>query len=169
MDTQPLFFALAIAGLAVGIGLIARWFFGRSMRALPYTRVERLYRPTEPSFPGQLLERVLGDGYYVLSKVNLVNLIQPRAGLSNRQYAAALESVYDKKVDFAVCDLRSREIVGVIEVEKAAFGRRLQKRSDKFLSAALGAAGIPVARVRARKSYAIEEVRQEIMSALVLA
>ncbi len=169
MDTQPLLLTLAIAGLALGAGLVARWFYGRWSRPLPYTRVERLYRPTEPSFPGQLLERVLGDGYYVLSKVNLVNLIQPRAGLSNRQYAAALEGVYDRKVDFAVCDQRSREIVGVIEVEQAAFGHRLQKRGDKFLSAALAAAGIPVARVRARKSYAIEEVRQEIMSALVLA
>ena len=39
--------------------------------------------------------------------------------------------------------------------------------SALFLAAALSAAGIPIARVRARKAYALHEVRQEILSALV--
>ena len=163
MDSHLLFYAVT---LAVAAGFVTRLLLARD-RILPYRRVERLSRPADPSFSGMIIERALGDDYYVLSKVNLVNLIQPREGLSNKQHAAALESVFDKQVDFAVCDQHSREIVGVIEVEK---NRRVPKpwaRRDKFLAAALSAAGIPIARVRPRKAYALDEVRQEILSALV--
>ena len=167
MDALQLFLTLAIPVFALIVGLLARRFALRGAKAMPYERVERLSRPIEPSFPGLLLERVLGAEYYILSKVNLANVIQPREDLSHKAYTAALECVIDKQVDFAVCNLRSSEIVGVIEVDNARYGHKPRKRRNAFLAAALSAAGIPLAHVRARKAYALEDVRREIMAALV--
>ena len=165
MDSLQSFPALAIVGLALLVGLVARLFVARRPSALPYERAGRLSVPGEPSFLGAFLQEVLGNQYCILDKVCLADVIEPRHGLSYAERTAALDRMVNKHVDFAVCDLATREIVGVIELDDECSALKSRKRGDAFLLAALDAAGVPLACLRARTAYAPDEVRREVLGA----
>lgn len=169
MDSPHLISALAVCGLLIFAGLIARLFFARRPRALPYERAGRLSVPAEPSFLSAFLQEVLGQQYCILGNVCLADVIAPCGDLPYPERTAALDRVLNKQVDFAVCDPETREIVGVIELDDAAPARVARKRGDAFLLAALEAAGIPLACLRAQTPYAPEEVRQRVMDAFASA
>jgi Protein of unknown function (DUF2726) len=169
MDSQQLSLAVAILGFVIVLGLIARFRASRGTRPLPYERAGRLSAPAEPSFLGSLLEQVLDNKYCILGKVCLADVIEPRRHLSYTERTAALDRVVHKQVDFAVCDVETREIVGVIELDDECSARKSRKRGDAFLLAALAAAGVPIACLRAQTAYAPEEMRRQVLGAFALA
>lgn len=69
-------------------------------------------------------------------------------------------------MDFALCDLRSREVVAVIELDDASHQRASVMKRDDFVNAALKAAGVPCVRVQAKRAYAPDEVRATVLSAI---
>jgi hypothetical protein len=161
MNFQQLLPLLAIVAFVVVLAAVIRLFAAKGRGAFPYERIERLFSPAERSFLG-VLEEVIGKEYVVLGKVRLADIIRPRKGLSNSERTSAQNRINSKHVDFVVCDLRTRAVVGIIELDDSSHQRASRQRRDEFLDKALAAADVPVAHVAAQKAYRPAELRSQI-------
>jgi very-short-patch-repair endonuclease len=65
-------------------------------------------------------------------------------------------------VDFAICDLRTLQVVGVIELDDSSHGQSSCRRGDDFKNKALAAAGVPIVRIPAQKAYSPSKVREKM-------
>lgn len=97
------------------------------------------------------------------------DVIKPRRGLTNSARATAQNRINSKHVDFVLCEVATRNVVCAIELDDASHDRASRKARDEFVVAALAAARVPFARIRAQKSYAPEEVRHQVLAALTSA
>ena len=151
------FILLLFAGVVVAA--IARRVKG--IEAYPYERTEKLFTAAERSFLG-VLERIFGDQHRILGKVRLADIIQPRKGLSSSARTTALNRIDRKHVDFAICDLRTLKVIGVVELDDSTHKRPDARRKDEVKDKALTAAGVPVVRIPARRGYQLADVRAEL-------
>ena len=161
MNIQQLLPLLAVVAFVVVLASVIRLVASKGRGTFPYERIERLFSPVERSFLG-VLEEVIGKEYVVLGKVRLADIIRPRKGLSNSDRASALNRITSKHVDFAVCDLRTRAVVGIIELDDSSHQRASRQRRDEFIDKALAAAEVPVVHVAAQKAYQPAELRTQI-------
>jgi hypothetical protein len=128
--------ALLIAVLFIALILLA--VLGAVLRALkgrdayPYERSDKLFSPAERSFLG-VLEQIFGNEYRILGKVRLADVIRPRKGLSNSARASAFNRISGKHVDFAICDLRTLQVVGVVELDDSR-GRKMGGKKNGVAS-----------------------------------
>jgi very-short-patch-repair endonuclease len=150
-----------VVAFIIGLALVIRLFASRGPVSLPYERTEHLFSPAERSFLG-VLEEVLEKEFCILGKVRLADIIRPRKGLSNSERTSALNRITSKHVDFAVCDLRTRAVVGVIELDDSSHQKASRQRRDEFIDKALSAAGVPIVHIAAQKGYQLAEVRSQI-------
>ncbi len=127
----------------------------------PYERIEKLFSPAERSFLG-VLEEIFGREYAILGKLRLADIIRVRKGLSNNARTAAWNRITSKHVDFALCDLGTREVIGVIELDDSSHQKTSRQRRDEFVDKALAAAGVPFVHITAQKSYTSAEVREQV-------
>ena len=151
----PIFFILIIVVVLKGI------LRGGSGRNASYERRDPLFSPAERSFLG-VLEQIVGKEYRVIGKVRMADIIRPRKGLSGSAWRSALNRITSKHVDFAVCDPRTLQVVGVIELDDSSHDRTDRQRRDKFVDAALSSAGVPLVRIPAQRAYTPAEVRQRV-------
>lgn len=165
MDLHQLFPFVAIVLVVLALAAVVTLFKSRGTGSLPYERREPLFSPAERSFLG-VLEQVFGKDYSIIGKVRLGDVIKPHKGLSNSARTSARNRIDRKHLDFVLCDPAMRNVVCVIELDDSSHERASRKERDVFLSGALKAAGVPLARFPARRSYAPEEVRQHVLVAL---
>src|ERR1700726_3045184 len=151
----PIFFVLIIA---VVIKSILR---GSSTKNYSYERRDRLFSPAERSFLG-VLEQIFGKEYRVIGKVRIADIIRPRKGLSASARTSAVNRITSKHVDFALCDLRTLQVVGVIELDDSSHSESARQRRDKFVDAALSSAGVPFVRIPAQRAYTPSEIRERV-------
>ena len=154
----PFFLILVILIVALVLNRILR---GGSGEESFYERRDRLFSPAERSFLG-VLEQILGEQYRVIGKVRIADIIRPRKGLSASARTSALNRITSKHVDFAVCDPRTLQIVGVIELDDSSHREARRQRRDEFVDAALVSAGVPLVRIPAQRAYASAEVRLRV-------
>jgi len=154
-----------IAVLAVVAAVLRSVLRGRAV-TLPYERIEWLFTPAERSFLG-VLEQIFGSDYRILGKLRLADIIRTRKGLPASERTSAFNRIVGKHVDFAVCELSTFQIIGVVE-DDSSHGGSVRQRRDEFLDAALSAAGVPVVHFRAQKAYVLAEVRQRVLQAFGL-
>jgi very-short-patch-repair endonuclease len=152
---------LALCALAV-LAVLVQWV--RGIGAPQYERVD-LFSAAERSFLG-VLERVFGDEYRVLAKVNLADIIRPRKGLSNSAWRTAMNRIDRKHVDFVLCDRQTLAVVAIIELDDSSHKRSRAKRGDETKNKALAAAGIPMVRIAAKRGYTPADVREQISGML---
>ena len=124
-------------------------------------RNDRLISPTEPSFLG-MLEQVLGKEYRIIGKVRIADIIRPQEGFSQSARTSALNRITPKYLDFAVCDPRTMQVVGVIELDDSSHDETSRQRRDKLVDAALSSAGIPLVRIPVQRAYTPAEIRLRI-------
>ena len=155
-----------IAALAVVAALLRIVLRGRAV-TLPYERIERLCTPAERSFLG-VLEQIFASEYRIFGKLRLADIICPCKGLSRSERSSAFNRIVGKPVDFAVCDLSTLEIIGVVELDDSSHGGSVRQRRDEFLDAALSAADVSVVHFRAQRAYVLAEVRQRVLQAFRL-
>ena len=161
MDLHQLFPLVGIVVVVfVLVSIIGR--FKKAGRAdYPYERIEKLFSPAERSFLG-VLEENFGRDYAILGKLRLADIIRVRKGLSNSARTAALNRITSKHVDFALCDLDTREVIGVIELDDSSHQKASRQRRDEFIDKALGAAGVPAVHITAQRSYTPAKVREQV-------
>jgi len=150
-----LLFAIIVTAAIVGL------FTASRRSGFAYNRVERLFSPAERSFLG-VLEQILGTQYRVFGKIRLADIIQTPKGLSDSSRTGAFNRICARHVDFAVCDPRTFEIIGVIELDDSSHGRESRRKRDRFVDEALTAAGLPFVRIAAQRSYVPAEIREKI-------
>jgi very-short-patch-repair endonuclease len=75
---------------------------------------------------------------------------------------SALNRITSKHVDFALCDLRTLQVVGVIELDDSSHSEDRRQRRDKFVDAALSSAGVPFVRIPAQRGYTPSEIRERV-------
>lgn len=126
-----------------------------------YERREKLFSPAERSFLG-VLDQLFENEYRVLGKIRLSDIIQPRKGLSKTAWATANNRIDRKHIDFAICDPRTLYVVGVVELDDASHSGVKRQRTDKFVDAALAAAGVPIVRIPAQRGYTPAEIRERV-------
>lgn len=124
-------------------------------------RNDRLISPTEPPFLG-MLEQVLGKEYRIIGKVRIADIIRPQEGFSQSARTSALNRITPKYLDFAVCDPRTMQVVGVIELDDSSHDETSRQRRDKLVDAALSSAGIPLVRIPVQRAYTPAEIRLRI-------
>ncbi len=155
-----------IAVLAVVAAVLRSVLRGRAV-TLPYERIEWLFTPAERSFLG-VLEQIFGSDYRILGKLRLADIIRTRKGLPASERTSAFNRIVGKHVDFAVCELSTFQIIGVVELDDSSHRGSVRQRRDEFLDAALSTAGVPVVHFRAQKAYVLAEVRQRVLQAFGL-
>ena len=128
---------------------------------ISYDRLDNLFSPAERLF-FDLLDQILANKYRVFAKVRLGDILRVRKGLSNPAWASAFNRICRKHVDFVLCDPRTFEIAGVIELDDSSHDWASSRKRDEVKNAALEAAGISVVRIRAQRSYDPADVQSKI-------
>lgn len=154
---------VAIVALILVIGLVAlaRLFRGSRAASLPYVARPSLLTPAELNFFAAL-RTAAGSDYALFAKVRLADLIQVQRGLPKPDYYRAFNWIAAKHVDFVLCDPATSKLLCAIELDDASHDRADRQRRDRFLDDALKAAGLPLLRIRAQRSYRIEELRERL-------
>lgn len=131
----------------------------------PYQKEPTLFTPAERSFLG-VLEQAVGDQFRIMGKVRLADVIRVRPGLSASARQTAFNKISAKHVDFAAFNPSDLAIQFAVELDDASHGKKSRQNRDIFLDRAMQAAGVPLIRFPARKTYSIQEVREAIASEL---
>lgn len=125
---------------------------------LPYRKRERFLSPAELSFY-RVLREAAGPEWAVCPKVRLGDLIGV-TGTSNSQ--AFRNRIERKHIDFVLCDAPTMTPRVLVELDDSSHSRPDRVERDKFVDAALNAAGLPIERFRVQRNYAIDDVRSRI-------
>lgn len=111
----------------------------------------------------RVLEKALDCRGVVNCKVGLGDLFYvPDSVGRNVAYA----KIKQKHVDFVVCDPRTLQPIFAIELDDKSHARQDRIDRDLFVNAVFKAAGLPLIRFPARRSYVVSEIQESIESFL---
>jgi hypothetical protein len=105
------------------------------------------------------LDAALGRNYRAFAQVRLAELADPTLGVHPALRRQALARVMAKSVDFVICDVLSLDPVAAIEVDDRSHLTPERQKRDAFVNAVFLEIGLPLMRVKARRSYSVEELR----------
>ena len=131
-------------------------------RVYPYGLKDAFLSPAEISF-FHVVKGVLPPGQYLISKVRLADLFYVKMPHLNR---TALNSIARKHVDLVVCDAGTMQPLLGIELDDASHLQKGSQESDEFKDQAFAAAGLPLLRVVAGRSYNPREIAEMIQRKL---
>lgn len=128
----------------------------------PFKSKTSLFTQVEKSFL-TLLEQSVGNDYKVVSRVKLVDVIDFKPGINEKNKRTALTKAKNKQLDFVLLDKQNLNIVAAIDLvnNNNKEGHKAQK--DWFVGGALESAGIPHIRMKVKAGYKSSEVRQAIL------
>lgn len=136
--------------------------------ALPYRLRDDFLSDAELSFY-RVLTAAIGNEAIVLCKVRLGDLFfVPRSDGSQGDR----NRINSKHVDFVLCDPVTMRPKCGLELDDSSHGRPDRRERDEFVEAVFAAAGLPLERVAARRTYRPAELLQLVrphMSAQVTA
>lgn len=126
----------------------------------------QLFTPVERTFL-QLIEQAAGQEFKVVCRVKLSDLVTVPAKSDKKRVADALSKASAKSLDFVLCDKSDMQPVLAIDLvhKQGADGYKAQK--DLFVSNALDMANIPLARVKVKSGYSVEEIKECIETKLI--
>jgi hypothetical protein len=159
---EPVLVLIAAAALLIAV-LLAR-LLSRTPSRWPYRKTDYLLTPAERSFYGVLRQAVDSD-LHIFAKVRLSDLLWLPRGTEKRQ--AYLNRIQSKHIDFVLCDASTTAPRLLVELDDSSHRRAFRERRDAFVDEATRAAGLPILRVPAKRSYAPEQLTQ-LISPLLL-
>lgn len=158
MPTDPTLTAILVV-LAVVVGAaflhLAKRF---KVQRLPYFAQEHLLSKGELVFY-KSLAKALPDGLAISMKTRLSDVIGCTAEGWKAGFGAKISQ---KHVDFVAFDPATSAILFVVELDDKSHDRPDRQARDAFLNAALAAAGVPIIRVIAARSYDPDDLREQI-------
>jgi Protein of unknown function (DUF2726) len=120
-----------------------------------YWRRKFLFSAAERSFY-QVLRQLI-PAHTVFAKVRFSDLLSPVKSKRARHH----RGIESKQLDFLICDATLAPVMALeFDDESPA------KTDDQLVDAALAAVDVPVVHIPARRSYALDEVRQWIFPQL---
>ena len=105
------------------------------------------------------LDAALGRNYRAFAQVRLAEIASPAESGNVRLRRRALYAVMAKSVDFVVCDVLTLDPVAAIEVDDRTHLLPERRERDALVNAVFAEIGVPLLRVKARRSYATAELR----------
>ena len=131
---------------------------------LPYRGKDCLLSKAERSFFG-VLEQAVDGKFRIFAKIRLADLLWIPGGTEKRQ--AHLNRIQSKHIDFVLCSCDFVRPLLAIELDDATHRRARRQDRDDFVEQALGAAGLPLLRVPARRTYHVGELQEAITGLVV--
>lgn len=117
----------------------------------PYRLCERILTTPEAIFL-ESLQAVLPQGYHVLTKVRLAEVLNVSYGAADRGEAHA--RVNGKHLDFVVCDGAHAPVLAVL------FGEYDDRRYREFIERVCAKVGLPLERIPAQPAYPATQMNQ---------
>jgi hypothetical protein len=157
-------FALGVLALVVGL---VRFCSLRSLRrkfadpipaAFPYLARPSLVTKNEMRFYSAL-RRAVGNQFTVALKVRLADIITCQGEAWSMGYGRLIAQ---KHIDFLLCDPATLRVVLALEVDDRSHARPERRLRDLFVDRALGAAGVPLVRVRATACYDPRDIKHAL-------
>lgn len=110
------------------------YFFNRSERKFYYT-----------------LGDILGDKYFLFSKVRILDLLYLPKYLRNSYHY--LNKIQSKHIDFIICDKQNIKPLLAIELDGSSHLRKNRIERDKFVNEIFKDAGLPILHIKVCDSY----------------
>jgi hypothetical protein len=153
------FVALALLG---GFRILAANGRGRPGS---YFRRESLFTPAERAFLG-VLEAALPAGVRVLGKVPLGEIFGVRAAGDPGERQAARNYIGRRHVDFLLVRADTLVPLAGVVLDDPARTSADRRDGEAVVDHAFRSAGLPLVRIRARRSYAAEELARKLATSL---
>lgn len=129
----------------------------------PYQKRKAIMSRNEQEFYHSLLHAA-GKTHDVFGMVRIADLLEVESGVAKRQ--SWQNRINSKHVDFVLTDRGTQEVVLAIEVDDRSHTRRDRQERDYFVDRAFAAAGLPLLRIKATRTYSPKELRAAIAEAL---
>lgn len=164
---SELFFVLVLVVLAcLIVGALVMRGRGGTADAL-YQPAKALFSPAERAFLG-VLDQAVGDEHRVFGKVRVADVVSVKHGLSNPARQSAFNRISAKHFDFVVCRADDLSLVCVVELNDRSHSSERSQSRDKFLAEVCRNINVPLLMVPARRTYSIQDVRGQFLSAIAL-
>jgi hypothetical protein len=131
-----------------------------------FKKKEQLFTPVERTFM-QLLEQAVGNEFKVICRVRLSDLVTPSAKAQKKQKTTALSKAALKYIDFVLCDKNDMQPVLAIDLVHRQGNDGYKTQKDLFVSNALDTANLPLARIKVKSGYSLEEIRDCVETKLI--
>lgn len=158
-----IFGIIFVIGVVINVLLYA--LKGRGGGFYPFEKQGALFTPEERSFLG-VLDQAIGTEYRIFGKVRLADLIKVKKGMGRKSYFQAFNRISAKHIDYVMCRADDLSIELLIELDDKSHSKASQVKRDKFVDAAVGAAGVPILHILAKRSYSVEEIAFKVQEAL---
>jgi hypothetical protein len=123
-----------------------------------------LFTPAERSFLG-VLESLYDSETRIYTKVRMADVFGVKKG---QNWQRAFNQISSKHVDFLLARASDGTPFLGIELDDSSHDEEPRKRRDAFVDAVFGTSGLPLLRVRVRRSYDPNEVCRQIEAALTI-
>jgi len=130
---------------------------------LPYRAQKRLITPSELRFLHTGLQPAVGDRFFIAVQVPLTSIITVDEELWNK---SAGRKIRQKRIDFVLAYPKTFRIAAAIELDDLSHAEEHRRRRDRFVNAAMEAAGIPLVRISVYRKYDDTIIRRIINRAL---
>lgn len=128
----------------------------------PYQRRDRLMTEAEGSFY-QVLELALPDGKYRLfGKVRVEDLISVNTGLERQTRQSFRNRIKSRHIDIVIVERKTFKPLWAIELDDKSHDSAKRKERDTFLDNAFEAAGLPLVRFKAKRSYTTADIQKTL-------
>ena len=145
---------VAVVALAIFVLFMVKSKGRKASVTGKFRSLQYLNTKAEQNFFNQL-QRSLPNDVYLMAKVRLADICVPK----DPKNISDFNKVSRKHIDFVLVSRNNSEIVACIELDDRSHAKRSAKQRDRIKNDALKAAGIPLFRVTAARSYQ-EKLRQ---------
>ena len=130
-----------------------------------YQKIDVLFTPAERSFLGALKIATNGE-VEVFGKVRVADVIKPGKIHERSQWQKAFNKISSKHFDFLLCSKSDLSPICAIELNDSSHNSKKRKERDSFLELACSSAGLPLVQIKAKATYKVTEIKEEISSYL---
>lgn len=117
----------------------------------PYVRQPKgLLSKGEFSF-FRVLQQACGDRYVVCPKIRLGDLLTVKKG--TEKWQSYFNKIKSKHIDYVLCDPQTMHVVAAVELDDASHNSEKARQRDEVKDKACQAAGLPLVRFKAKRSY----------------
>lgn len=148
--------ALMILLIVVAISAIK---LSDSGLAFPFKRKISLFSQTERHFI-DLIEAAVGSEYRLLCRVKLSDIVALRQNTDKKTAKSALFRASGRQLDFVLCSREDMSPAVAIDLVHLQGKDGYKTQPDYFVNGALDAAHIPHLRIKVKKDYTVNEIRE---------
>lgn len=149
-----------IVGIVVLVAIIASIFLNpkesKSDKNYKFKSRGQVLTHNELNFYQSLIN-IMPSNIYLLSKVRLLDIIEPDE--TGKRSFGARQKINSRHVDFLLIEKTTSKILGVIELDDSTHQKSSRKKADLFLNNVLEQANIPIKRFSVQKAYNVEQLR----------